>query len=150
MPVTIGQHEHKLDPTNRLAIPPIYREALIAEKGSHFTLAVGIDACISLFLPSQWENYLTTVKEEMRTSKSKSQVRAAKRHIFSTAVPAPLDTQGRVLIPQNLKDHARLKKNVMISGAGDKAEIWDLAGWRKYTQSVAAPSFKRLAKDLDL
>ena len=150
MPPTIGQHEHKLDSKNRLAIPPRYREALIAEKGTHFTLAVGIDDCISLFLPSQWENYLATLNEGMKSAKNKFNARALKRHIFSTAVPAPLDNQGRVLIPLNLVNYAKLSKQVMISGAGDKAEIWDLGRWNKYTRTQAEPSFKKLAKDLDL
>lgn len=150
MPPTIGQHEHKLDSKNRLAIPPRYREALIAEKGTHFTLAVGIGECIALFLPSQWESYLSSVKEEMKTYKDRAKARAAKRYIFSTAAEAPLDNQGRVLIPHNLVAHAKLSKQVMISGTGDKAEIWDLGRWNKYTRSVAAPTFLKIAKDLDL
>lgn len=150
MAVTIGQHEHSLDSKNRLAVPTRYRDALLAEKGSHFTLAVGIDDCISLFLPSQWENYLDTLTEGTRGEKNQSRVRALKRHIFATAVEAPLDSQGRILISHFLKAHAKLSKKIMISGVGDKAEIWDKARWEKYNRSQAAPSFKKLAKDLAL
>lgn len=150
MPVTIGRYDHKLDEKNRLSIPTKYREALIAQKGSHFTLAVGIDGCISLFLPSQWEQYLGTLNEGIKSSSNKPNARALKRYIYQTAAEAPLDTQGRILIPQNLKEHARLKREIIISGAGDKAEIWDRSAWEKYTRSQAAPSFKKLAKDLDL
>ncbi|MFH2202196.1 MAG: division/cell wall cluster transcriptional repressor MraZ [Elusimicrobiota bacterium] len=150
MPVTIGRHEHKLDAKNRLAIPSRYREALIAEKGTHFTLAVGIDECISLFLPSQWESYLNTLNEGIKSSKNKSTARALKRYIYRTAAEAPVDTQGRILIPPDLKSHAQLKKDVVISGAGDKAEIWDQKRWQEYDRKQAAPSFKKLARDLDI
>jgi len=150
MAVTIGHYEHKLDSKNRLAIPPKYREALIAEKGSHFTLALGIDDCITLFLPSQWENYLNSLNQEIRAYKNRSQARAIKRHIFQSAVEAPLDSQGRVLVPQNLKDHAKLTKDVVVTGVGDKAEIWDRKNWEKYHKTQAIPSFQKLAKDLDL
>lgn len=150
MSVTIGQYEYNLDPKNRLVVPPRYREALAAERGNHFYLSIGIDGCLWLFLPSQWEAFLREVKETARGIRDKARARALKRRLYSTAESAPLDEQGRVLIPQNLKDHARLRKEVVISGAGDKAEIWDRARWQAYTKKEAAPSFDKLARDLDL
>ncbi len=150
MPVTIGQYEYRIDPKNRLVVPPRYREALAAEKGSHFILAVGIDKCIWLFLPSQWEDFEREMRTESRSMKNKAKARALKRHIYGTATEAPLDEQGRVLITHNLVSHAGLRKHVMIAGAGNKAEIWDRSRWESYQKKQAAPSFEKLAKDLDI
>ncbi|MFA6028753.1 MAG: division/cell wall cluster transcriptional repressor MraZ [Elusimicrobiota bacterium] len=150
MTVTIGQYDYSLDPKNRVVVPPRYREALIAEKGSHFVLAIGQDECLWLFLPSQWEAFLDDAKTHTQDIKDKKKARAAKRFIFSSAVEAPVDEQGRVLVPQNLKDFAGLKKDVVVAGAGNKAEIWDRARWQEYSRKHAAPSFTELAKDLDL
>ncbi len=149
MQVTIGRYDYSLDPKNRLVVPGRYREALLAEKGRHFIMAVGLDHCIWLFLPSQWEAFLEDSKTSTRDMKGEK-ARAVKRHIFSSAIEAELDEQGRILVPQHLKDHAGLKKDVVVSGAGNKAEIWDSKGWESYSRKQAGPSFERLAADLDL
>ena len=148
--VTIGQYEYSLDAKNRLVIPPRYREALYAEQGSHFILAQGLDKCIWLFLPSQWQNLLQDMQETSKGIKNKATARALRRSLFGSAVECPLDDQGRALVPQRHKDHALLKKDVMIVGAGNKAEIWDRARWNAYMKKEAAPSFEKLAKDIDL
>jgi MraZ protein len=150
MPVTIGRYDYTLDPKNRLVIPPRYREMLHAEKASYFILAIGFDGCLWLFLPSQWESLLHDAKSHLKDLSNKTQARAFRRHIYSSALEAPLDEQGRILIPQNLKDYARLKHDVTIAGAGNKAEIWDRARWNSYEKKLAVPSFEKSAKDLDL
>lgn len=148
--VTIGQFEYTLDSKNRVVIPPCFREQLIRERGTHFFLSIGLDGCIWLFLPSQWETFLGDMKEGSKEITDKSKARALRRYLYSSAVEAPLDDQGRLLIPQELKDHADLKKEVLIAGAGDKAEIWDRRRRKAYTKEKAAPAFEELAKDMDL
>lgn len=150
MHVTIGQYEYTLDPKNRLVVPPRYREALAAEKGSHFILAIGIDRCLWLLLPSQWEAVLQDTKEASQSIKDKARARAFRRHLYGSAVETPLDEQGRILVPQGLKEYAGLRKDVSIIGAGNKAEVWDRSRWKSYSRSQAAPSFEKLARDLDL
>ena len=149
MQVTIGRYDYSLDPKNRLVVPGRYREALLAEKGGHFIMSVGLDRCIWLFLPSQWEAFLEDSKTSTRGMKGEK-ARAVKRHIFSSAIEAELDEQGRILVPQHLKEHADLKKDVVVSGAGNKAEIWDSQSWERYSRKRAGPSFESMAKDLDL
>ena len=124
--------------------------ALHAEKESHFILALGIDRCISLFLPSQWEGVLRDLSERSTTVKNKATVRAFKRQLYGSAAEAPLDDQGRVLIPQVLVSYAKLRKDVTIIGVGNKAEIWDSAAWAAYEKKQAAPSFVKLAQAVDI
>ena len=150
MTVTIGRYEYTLDIKNRLVIPSRYREQLAQENGAHFILALGFDGCLFLLLPSQWERFQAEMQERARTIPDPAKARALKRHLYSMAAEAPLDDQGRVLIPQSHKAHAGLKKNVMITGAGNKAEIWARERWQKQAGKEAAVSFEELAKDIDL
>src|SRR5438045_2003627 len=118
MPVTIGRNEYTLDHKNRIVVPPRYREALTAEKRTHFILVMGLDRCIWLFLPSQWESILKDSQEVAEDIRQKQKIRAFKRHLYSTAEEAALDEQGRILIPQLHKGYAGLKKDVIFAGAG--------------------------------
>ena len=146
----IGQYEYSLDPKNRVVVPPSYREALSAEKGARFVLAIGQDGCLRLFLPSQWEKLVSEAKSLTQDIKDKEKARAARRHLFGTAVPAALAEQGRILVPQNLKEYAGLKKGVVIVGAGSWMELWSAERWGRYHKEVAAPSFAKLSKSLDI
>ena len=148
MPALIGTYEYSLDPKHRVFVPPRYRENLAAEQGRHFILSMGLDHCLYLFLPSQWEKLLNDGQETFNL-KDKRKARAAKRFLFSTAMEAPLDDQGRILVPQNLKDYAGLKKEVMVLGSGNKAEIWDKKSYQA-ERSSAQKIFQKLSADLDL
>lgn len=148
MPALIGTYEYTLDPKNRVFVPPRYREALAAEKGQHFILSMGFDRCLYLFLPSQWERLITDSKDELQLS-HKGKQRALRRFIFSNAMEAALDDQGRILIPQGLKEHAALRKDVVILGSGTKAEIWDKKA-HEAQHASARKLFRQLSDKLDL
>lgn len=123
MPALIGRYDYALDDKNRLVAPPRYRDALSREGGRHFILSLGLERCLYLFLPSQWERVVAEDRDIFGL-KDKRQVRVLKRLIFSYAMESEPDEQGRILVPQHLKDHAGLSKEVVILGMGNKAEIW--------------------------
>lgn len=148
MPALIGTYEYSLDPKNRVFVPPRYRDQLAAEQGRHFILSMGFDRCLYLFLPSQWERILTDNKGDL-TLRDKHGQRALKRFLFSNAMEAPPDDQGRILISQRFKQHAGLKKEVVILGSGTKAEIWDKKAHAGQNAS-AQRLFRRLSDKLDL
>ena len=60
------------------------------------------------------------------------------------------DAQGRVLIPQYLKEHAGLRFDVLVQGAGNRAEIWDTKRWAAYEKSTIAPAYKKIGKSLEI
>lgn len=148
MPALIGRYEHTLDDKNRMFVPSRYREMLHAEGGRHFILSMGLDRCVYLFLPSQWERLLSQ-SQELFQFKDKRRQRAVKRVLFSSAQEAGLDEQGRILIPQHLRLHGGLRRELMVVGTGNKAEIWAKAGLRSQEKS-AQTVFKQLSADLDL
>lgn len=149
MSLLIGRYEYALDPKNRLAVPPKYREALAKEKGSSFFLTSGMEGCLYLFLPSQWEKLLG---DDLRafSMPDKEQERAFKRKFFSEAVEVEVDAQGRVLVPQYLKAHAALSGAVLVQGAGKRAEVWDAKRWAAYEKAKVAPAYKTIGKNLEI
>jgi len=149
MALLIGRYDYSLDPKNRLALPPKYRETLAQEKGRSFYLTSGMDGCLYLFLPNQWEKMLAD-DLKMFSMPDKEQERAFKRKFFSEAVEVEPDAQGRILVPQYLKEHAGLRFDVLVQGAGNRAEIWDMKRWAAYEKSTIAPAYKKIGKSLEI
>jgi MraZ protein len=149
MTLLIGRYEYSLDSKNRLAIPPKFREALQAEKGDRLYLTSGLEGCLYLFLPSQWSRLLDNDLQAFALP-DKEQERAFKRKFFSEATDVELDSAGRVLVPGYLKEHAGLKADVLVQGAGKRAEIWDAKRWDSYTKAKVDPAYKLVSKSLEI
>ena len=149
MALLIGRYEYSLDPKNRLSIPSKFREALLQEKATCFYLTSGLDGCLYLFLPSQWNKLLENDLQAF-TMPDKEKERAYKRKFFSEATEVELDSAGRILIPQYLKAHAGLKEQVLVQGAGKRAEIWDQKSWNSYNKSKGEPIYRMVGKTLEI
>ena len=145
----IGRYEYSLDPKNRLGVPPKYREALAREKGTHFYLTMGLDGCLSLYLPSEWQK-LQENSRNLFSHPDKEKQRAFTRKFFSEATEVELDSAGRILIPAQHKTRAGLKTTVLMLGVNNRAEIWDLQKWNSYNKSKVEPTFKEVSKTLDI
>lgn len=118
--VYTGEYKHSIDPKNRMFLPAGLREEL----GDEIILTKGVDACIAVYPKQAWELFT-----EKLNSLPEIQARKVKRFIYSSAVKTKTDSQGRVLLTQNLKEHAGLEKNVYVVGVGDHVEIWDENTW---------------------
>ncbi|MDR3206906.1 MAG: division/cell wall cluster transcriptional repressor MraZ [Oscillospiraceae bacterium] len=121
-----GEYSYTLDAKGRVAVPARLR----GELGNLVYLCRGIDHTLFLYPLKVWEEM-----SERLSAKSLREGRHLQRSIFSTAERFDLDAQGRILIPQKLRDYADLQKNVVIVGAGSRAEIWSEQAWRDYEQN---------------
>lgn len=149
MTLLIGRYEYALDPKNRLSVPPKFREALLQEKAGRFYLTSGLEGCLYLFLPSQWNNLLEKDLQAFALP-NKEEERAFKRKFFAEATEVELDAAGRILIPQYLKAHAGLKGKVLVQGAGKRVEIWDSARWAAYSRSKVEPAYRKVSRSLEI
>ena len=102
-----GRFYHNIDAKGRLIIPAKLRDSI----GTEFVITVGIDKCLSIYSEDEWEEFTERLDESLRNSKENA--RKIKRH-FRRAVISP-----------ELRAYAGIKKEVVIIGNGDKAEIWD-------------------------
>jgi len=124
-----GEYLHTLDSKGRLSIPARLREDL----GDVFYLTLSMDKCLSVFSSESWQMFSDKVKAMPYVNQRKM------RPLFAFAAKCELDAQGRILIPQNLRDFAELKKNVTVVGCNDHAELWDSDNWKALTEIETTP-----------
>ncbi|MBQ2912005.1 MAG: division/cell wall cluster transcriptional repressor MraZ [Clostridia bacterium] len=122
-----GTYEHNVDAKGRLFIPTKLRDEL----GDNFVMTKGLDGCLSLYSQKNW-----AIMEEKIASLPSSKARSLQRYFFSNAMDCEPDSQGRVVIPQVLREFAGITKAVVVIGIVDKAEIWDAEKWRQYNESI--------------
>ncbi len=128
-----GSFEHVLDEKNRLAIPADFREADIDKHyGKGFFITCGTENCLFLFKPVHWEEFVNRIQSKPFSAKRRKMIRA----FLWPARKLVCDSQGRVVIPQELKEFANLEKNVVLSGAGNMIEIWNVARWREMYREI--------------
>jgi len=149
MSTLYGEYSYVMDAKGRVFVPSRFRDELHKEDKNYFMVSIGLDRCLYLFLPSKWEELIANNMEIFK-SENKEEERAFKRFFFGNAADAQLDEQGRILVPQNQKAYASLKKEIIIRGVGNKAEIWDAQSWSKYKKEVMDPSFEKFSKIIDL
>jgi MraZ protein len=112
-----GTYQNSIDSKNRMIIPSRYRDQL----GGHCMLTRGFDRCLYIY---SMEDYETLVNKIRKLPQSDRDVRKFIREFFSNTEECHLDSQGRILIPQHLRDYAGISKNLVTKGAMDKIEIW--------------------------
>lgn len=125
LPKFTGQFEHSLDDKGRLTIPARLRGRL----GDHFVLTIAPpEPCLALYPEPTWSEFCT--KLEAATRKD-ARYRSFVRHLFANTEEVSLDSQGRVVVPQALRDFADIDKDVVLVGTLTRVEVWSAAAWRK-------------------
>ena len=135
----ISQYAHSLDAKGRLIIPARYREELNEEA----RLTVGLDHCLFIFKGEDWQALvakLNTIPISNRNG------RKFARLLMSNAFPCEMDKQGRVVIPQVLRDYAGLEKDVVLAGVGNRIEVWDSKTW---AESVTYDDMDEIAGNME-
>ncbi len=135
-----GEYQHSLDGKGRVIIPSRLREGM----GDCFVITRGLDHCIFVYPSSEWVRLEQKLKKAPMTKRDS---RAFNRLIFSGAMEMEADKQGRVLIPQYLREYAEIEKDVVFIGAGERVEIWSEPAWRKYFVEVDG-NYEELAEKM--
>lgn len=122
----IGEHQHSLDDKGRLIMPSKFRDDL----GLDFVMTKGLDSCLFVYPKDEWK----IIEEKLKTLPlTNKDARAFIRFFFAGASECSLDKQGRVLIPQNLREHANINKEAVVIGVSTRLEIWSKDEWENYT-----------------
>lgn len=121
----IGEYQHSIDPKKRLAVPSKFR----AELKSKVVITRGLDKCLFVYPVKVWNELADKLGAlPMGESATRSFIRLT----LSGAIDTDIDKQGRILIPDYLKDYAGLERNVVIAGIYNRLEIWDDKKWGAY------------------
>ncbi|MFC1592448.1 division/cell wall cluster transcriptional repressor MraZ [Candidatus Omnitrophota bacterium] len=139
-----GEFSHTIDRKGRLILPAKFRESAKANFIEKFYINRGLDGCLFMFSEEEWRAQEQKFKN---LSITKQQARTFNRLYFSGAVEAEADKQGRILIPQFLKDFAGIKRDVVVVGVSNRIEIWSKEKWREFYGNNQ-PVFENIAEQL--
>lgn len=138
----IGEYNYNIDPKGRLNFPAKLREDL----GEKFILSKNlVDNCLNAYSMEEWEKLVAKV-EALPMAKGRN----IKRHLFSSACEVIPDKQGRILIPQALRDYADLSKEVMVIGVSNYCEVWDKDHWNALCDSIESESLAEAVEELGI
>ncbi|HIT60952.1 MAG TPA: division/cell wall cluster transcriptional repressor MraZ [Candidatus Fimousia stercorigallinarum] len=118
-----SEYRHTVDAKGRLIIPAKFRE----EFGNQFCLTRGLDGCLFLFPEMEWKEFENKLRQLPVTFNKDA--RQFVRFFTTGATNGQFDKQGRILIPQTLREFANIQKDVVVAGSLNKLEIWSKERW---------------------
>ncbi len=127
-----GSFFHTMDNKGRVSIPSRYRD-ILQERQDRQLVLTNFDSYILAFPQSEW------VKVEAKLGELaffRKDLRAFQRFLISGVEYCPLDRQGRILVPQNLRDYAKLNREVALVGAVRCFEIWDKVAFEGHRKQL--------------
>ncbi len=125
----IGEYNHAVDPKKRLALPSKFRNEL----GKTVVVTRGLDKCLFVYPLEVWQD----LAQKLGTMPiGESATRAFVRLMLAGATDVQMDAQGRVLIPDYLKDYAQIDRDVIVAGLFNRLEIWDQERWQGYKRDA--------------
>ena len=118
----MGEYNHTIDAKGRLIVPVKFREIL----GDNFIVTKGLDGCLFVYPNDEWTRFEEKLKSLPLTNKN---ARQFTRFFLAGAAACEVDKQGRILLPQVLREFASLEKDVVLVGVASRIEIWSRERW---------------------
>lgn len=137
----LGEYQFVLDVKSRAIIPAKFRDEL----GEKFVITRGIDNCLAIYPQNEWEAYTEKIN-----ALPASKAREIRRFLYSGAAESELDSHGRTIIPQNLRDYAQMNKDsqIVIIGMGTYIEVWSQASWDSKYSEQSSEKIAELMEEL--
>ena len=127
-----GTFDYTLDAKNRLTVPARFRAAL----AEGVVMAKGTDPCVALWTPEGYEQFTDAIMSGYHPLSDEAD--KIQRFYAANSHETELDSAGRVGFPPFLLEHASLTKDVVVTGAQNRLEVWDRATWSDYNQTLVA------------
>jgi MraZ protein len=141
----LGEYEATVDSKSRFLLPAGFKKQLPEEENTQFVINRGFEKCLSLYPLKSWEPIFTKISQ---LNDFDPKVREFRRYFLNGATPLELDSAGRLLIPQNLKEYAGLEKDIILAPAINKIEIWDKIKYKQFFESFSPDAYSDLAKSV--
>lgn len=141
----LGEYEVTLDAKGRFLLPVGFKKQIPEEWGSQFVISRGIEQCLTLYPMKNWEPIFSEISQ---LNDFDPKVRQFQRYFLNGATTVELDTAGRLLVPQNLKEYAGLEKDVVLVAAVKKIEIWDKVKYKQFFENFSPDAFSKLAGEV--
>lgn len=125
----IGEYKHTIDPKKRLSLPSKFRQEL----GKKVVVTRGLDNCLFIYSSTEWKK----ISEKLAGLPiGAADTRGFNRFILSGAVEVLIDSLGRILLPDFLRNFASLKDKVVLAGVQSRIEIWNEEKWEDYKKKI--------------
>lgn len=129
----IGEYIHTIDKKNRVSLPFKFRREL----GKKLIITPGLDQCLFLFTQKEWGKVSKRLSNtDSDLSFLKGDRRSFNRFMFGRAAEVEVDSIGRILVPDFLKERIKISEKVAIIGVEDRVEIWNDKTWSQYKDKV--------------
>ncbi len=135
----IGEYNHTLDAKKRLALPARFRK----EVGRKVVITQGLDRCLFVYTVREWQKIAAKLAS---LPIGAADTRSFNRFLLAGAVETEVDAIGRILIPDFLKEFARLGTKIAIIGVHTRIELWDEGSWAEYKARVGSEADKLAEK----
>jgi MraZ protein len=135
-----GKYEHTMTDKGRISVPARFREVLNEKYGEESLIITNFDRCLIVYPLKEWDEI---EKKAAELPQFKQEVISFLRHLIGNADDSPIDGQGRILIPQSLRNHAQIKREVVMIGMLTKFEIWAKEIWDEEESKKAYEEFKK-------
>lgn len=129
----LGEYEHSIDSKGRLAVPARFRAGL--KEG--LVITRGLDNCLFVYPKKEWEKL---AQKLIQLPISQANTRAFARLMLAGAMDVKVDSQGRIVVPDYLRQYASIIKKVVITGLYNRLEIWDGKQWERYKSKTEKDS----------
>ena len=143
MNLLTGEYNNTIDDKGRLSFPTKLRTAV---PGNVLMVTKGSDHCLWLFTADEWESFESKVMNNASMMKAKSM--QVVRHFIAPAQPVEFDKNGRLSIPQSLREYANLSKDCTVLGVAKFIELWDASTYKNYL-AESEDSFREAAEDFN-
>ena len=134
----MGEYNHTIDAKGRLIIPSKFREIL----GDVFVVTKGLDGCLFVYDNEEWKLFEEKLRALPITNK---EARQFVRFFLAGAAEVEVDKQGRILIPNTLREFAQINKDVVLLGVGSRIEIW---GREQFEDTAVSPDMDEIAEHM--
>jgi len=135
-----GRYNHTVTNTGRVSIPSKFREVCRDKYGEETFVITNFDKCLVAYPLKEWNDIESKIS---KLPQFRQDVSAFMRYLMGGAVDCPIDSQGRVLITQSLRNHANIQKEVVMIGMLKKIEIWSKEIWDKEESISSYEQFKK-------
>ncbi len=140
-----SEYESKLDAKGRLVLPARIKSQL-PEGDTELVLRKGFEPCLIVYPITEFKKVFARISG---LSEFNAEYRTLQRNFFSGTATVELDGNGRILIPKNMLTYARIDRDVMLVGMGNKVEIWNPEEYQKYLIQSPGELSKLAQKYLD-
>ncbi len=125
----IGEYKHTIDDKKRISLPVKFRK----EIGKNIIVTRGLDNCLFLYAVKEWQK----ISEQLGSlGMGQSSTRAFNRFMLAGASEVNVDSVGRILIPDHLRQFANITEKVVFAGVHNRIEIWNEKSWEDYKNEV--------------